>query len=126
MHHKVTVSDITNEHLCLHLIEIWMTAVEVGDTIVMHRHEGLLVSQELLHCAVTEHIGALYLNYAAGGRGEEYVAKLKTQARKCNFEVSEMDNLIRDKLLATCPSSKVKESMLEEDTLTLSRAVMSW
>ncbi|XP_043235721.1 uncharacterized protein K02A2.6-like [Amphibalanus amphitrite] len=61
-----------------------------------------------------------------GGRVEEYVAKLKTQARKCNFEASEMDNLIRDKLLATCPSSKVKESMLKERVLTLSRAIMIW
>ena len=59
-----------------------------------------------------------------GGRVEGYVAKLKTQARKCDFDVNEVDNLVRDKLVATCPSSRVKESMLKEEKLTLTKAMV--
>ncbi|XP_043234787.1 uncharacterized protein K02A2.6-like [Amphibalanus amphitrite] len=61
-----------------------------------------------------------------GGRVEGYVAKLKTQARKCDFDVNEVDNLVRDKLVATCPSSRVKESMLKEEKLTLTKAISIW
>ena len=60
------------------------------------------------------------------GRVEEYVAKLKAQARKCDFEAGAVDHLIRDKLVATCPSSKVKEAMLKEENLTLGRAITIW
>ena len=61
-----------------------------------------------------------------GGRVEEYVAKLKAQARKCGFEEAEKQQLIRDKLVVSCPSSKVKEQMLKEENLTLTRAIQIW
>ena len=56
----------------------------------------------------------------------EYVAKLRNQARKCNFPGNSTDECIRDKLVATCPSMKVKETMLKAKNLTLNMAIEIW
>ena len=56
----------------------------------------------------------------------EYVAKLRNQARKCNFPGNSTDECIRDKLVATCPSMKVKETMLKAKNLTLNMAIDIW
>ena len=55
-----------------------------------------------------------------------YVAKLRTQAGKCGYPASEIDNHIRDKLVSTCPSGKVRENMLKEEELSLDRAIKIW
>lgn len=65
------------------------------------------------------------INYE-GGRVEAYVAQLRNQARKCDFSSTEVASQIRDKLVATCPSMKVKEQMLKEDMLSLERAIQIW
>ena len=57
---------------------------------------------------------------------EEYVASLRSQARKCNYTAEEMDDRIRDKLVSTCPSSKVKVQLLKEEDLTLAKAIKVW
>ena len=61
-----------------------------------------------------------------GGRVEEYVSRLKKQARKCEFSPEEMEKQIRDKLVVTCPSRKVREGMLKEENLTLNKAIQLW
>ena len=55
-----------------------------------------------------------------------YVAKLRSQAGRCGYPVSEIDNHIRDKLVSTCPSVKVRECMLKENELDLTKAVRIW
>ena len=52
----------------------------------------------------------------------EYVAQLRNQASRCEYHDDEVDNYIRDRLVVTCPSSKVKEQMLKEVDLTLNKA----
>ena len=61
-----------------------------------------------------------------GGRVEDYVAQLKKQARKCEFSQEELEKQIRDRLVVTCPSRKVRESLLKEQNLTLDKAVKIW
>ena len=56
----------------------------------------------------------------------EVVASLRSQARKGNYTAEEMDDRIRDKLVSTCPSSKVKVQLLKEEDLTLAKAIKVW
>ena len=38
---------------------------------------------------------------------EEYVAQLRSQAKKCSFNPNNIDSRIRDKLVSTCPYQKI-------------------
>ena len=57
---------------------------------------------------------------------EEYVAKLRSQARKCDFPDAEIDSRIRDKLVSTCPYPNVKTKMLREENIDLNLAIKLW
>ena len=59
-----------------------------------------------------------------GGPVVEYVAKMRSQAKKCEFE--NVDDIIRDKLVTSCPFKSVKEAMLKEKELDLNKAMKIW
>jgi len=59
-----------------------------------------------------------------GGPVADYVAKMRSQARKCEFH--NVDEIIRDKLVTSCPIRSVKESMLKKKDLDLNKAIKIW
>ena len=54
---------------------------------------------------------------------DAYVAELRKLARGCNFGEQE-DRMIRDRILVGCKSAEVQKKLLDDDTLTLKKAIL--
>ena len=54
---------------------------------------------------------------------DAYVAELRKLAKGCNFGEQE-DRMIRDRILVGCKSKAVQEKLLDDDTLTLKKAIV--
>ena len=54
---------------------------------------------------------------------DAYVAELRKLAKGCNFGEQE-DRMIRDRILVGCKSAEVQKKLLDDDTLTLKKAIL--